>query len=168
MAFLNDYPQITLIENADTAGSARKIRERNAGGVAAIGASSAASLYDLEILASGIETYHLNYTRFLILSRDGAENGSADKASVCFSLDHKPGSLAKLLVKLAEEGINLSKIQSVPKENGGGEYLFYLDLEFPQTHQLTQLLSLLEQNSRGLEVLGIYKKGNTLYDSSNS
>ncbi len=39
------------------------------------------------------------------------------------------GSLAGVLVRLAELQINLTKIQSVPKFNGGWEYMFYLDLE---------------------------------------
>ena len=168
MAFLNRYQKVTLIENPDTAGSARRIREQYVGGVAAIGATSAATLYDLEILATGIETYHRNYTRFLVLSRETTEAESADKASVCFSLAHEPGSLAILLIKLAEKNINLSKIQSVPKVNGGWEYLFYLDLEFPETVKTDEISSLLSVNSRDLEILGIYKKGNKLYDNSNS
>ena len=92
---------------------------------------------------------------------------AADKASVCFSLKHEPGSLAKLLILLAERNVNLSKIQSVPKINGGWEYLFYIDLEFDETIQITDLIQLLERNTNDLEILGIYKKGNKLYDSSN-
>src|SRR5665811_142557 len=65
MEFLNQYPGITLIESADTAGSARIISENSLYGVAAIGPASAAKIYDLNILAEGIETYKKNYTRFL-------------------------------------------------------------------------------------------------------
>ena len=52
-----------------------------------------------------------------------------DKASVCFATGHKPGSLARVLLILANLEINLSKIQSVPRLNGTWEYMFYLDLE---------------------------------------
>ncbi|MCD4770373.1 MAG: prephenate dehydratase [Bacteroidales bacterium] len=168
MDFLNKYPKISLIESADTAGSARKISENQITGVASIGADIAASIYNLEILAQGIETYQRNYTRFLVVGKDNGDWNGADKASVCFSLGHRPGSLASLLMLLADMNINLSKIQSVPKINGGWEYLFYLDLEFDETVNVNDLVSVLEKNSNDLEILGIYKKGNKLYESTNS
>lgn len=168
MNFLNRYPEISLIESADTAASARKISENQVKGVAAIGADIAASMYSMEILAQGIETYKKNYTRFLVVGKDNGDWSGADKASVCFSLGHKPGSLASLLMLLADMSINLSKIQSVPKINGGWEYLFYLDLEFDETVDVNGLVNVLERNSNDLEILGIYKKGNKLYESKNS
>jgi prephenate dehydratase len=168
MDFLNKYPKISLIESNDTAGSARKIRENQIQSVGAIGSDEAAVLFELEILAPGIETYQRNYTRFLIVGKENTDWKLADKASVCFSLKHEPGSLAKLLMMLAEMNINLSKIQSVPKINGGWEYLFYVDLEFDETVLIDDLIRLLEKNTNGLEILGFYKKGNKLYDSANS
>jgi prephenate dehydratase len=167
MDFLNRYPRITLVESNDTAASARKIKEQEMHGVGAIGANHAAELYELEILASGIETYSRNYTRFLVVGKEHLSWHDANKASVCFSLDHRPGSLAKLLVQLAEKGINLSKIQSVPKVNEDWEYLFYLDLEFNHHTSIHDLVSLLDKNCHDLEILGIYKKGNKLYESTN-
>lgn len=168
MTFLNKYPTISLIESNDTAGSARKIRENRVKKTGAIGSDHAAELYELEILAPGIETYQRNYTRFLIVGKENADLKLADKASVCFSLLHQPGSLAKLLMLLAERNINLSKIQSVPKINEGWEYLFYVDLEFDETVQTEDLIQLLERNTNDLEILGLYKKGNKLYENSNS
>ena len=168
MDFLNRYPEIVLIESPDTAASARKISENQITGVAAIGADIAASMYSLKILAHGIETYKLNYTRFLVVGKDNHDWNGADKASVCFSLGHQPGSLASLLMLLAEMDINLSKIQSVPKINGGWEYLFYLDLEFDDKVNVNDLVHVLERNCNDLEILGIYKKGNKLYESKNS
>ena len=168
MDFLNKYPKISLIESNDTAGSARKIRENQIQSVGAIGSDEAAALFELEILAPGIETYQRNYTRFLIVGKENTDWKLADKASVCFSLKHEPGSLAKLLMMLAEMNINLSKIQSVPKINGSWEYLFYVDLEFDETVLIDDLIRLLEKNTNGLEILGFYKKGNKLYDSANS
>lgn len=167
MDFLSRLPKVTLIESNDTAGSARKIKENNISGVGAIGSDYAATLYELEILAHGIETYHRNYTRFLVIGNSVQTWETADKASVCFSLEHKPGALARLLTLLSEQNINLSKIQSVPKINESWEYLFYLDLEFDETIQINHLIHLLERNTNELEILGIYKKGNKLYESEN-
>jgi prephenate dehydratase len=165
MAFLNKHPEITLIESDDTAGSARQISENSTKGVAAIASSGAAKLYGLEILAPGIETYEMNYTRFLVIGSKSKGNRNGNKASVCFSLNHQPGSLAGVLVKLAELDINLSKIQSVPRLNGGWEYMFYLDLELGQNTNFETMQNELNEYTTDLEVLGIYNKGDKLHDS---
>lgn len=165
MTFLNQFPGITLIESDDTAGSARIISENRVKGVAAIAPSNAAEIYGLDILASGIETYKQNYTRFLVLGSEDKGNMKGNKVSICFSTGHKPGSLAAVLVKLAELEINLSKIQSVPRLNGEWEYMFYLDLELSKNTNSDVIKRVLEKYTSNLEVLGVYFKGDMLYES---
>ena len=165
MEFLNQYPGITLIESADTAGSARIISENSLYGVAAIGPASAAKIYDLNILAEGIETYKKNYTRFLVIGNKENHNIKGNKISVCFATGHKPGSLAAVLVLLAEMNINLSKIQSVPRLNGEWEYMFYLDLELSDDINAGMVEKALEKHTSNLEVLGVYNKNNILHES---
>jgi prephenate dehydratase len=165
MTYLNHLRGVTLIESDDTAGSAKQIRENNLSGVAAIGPAKAAEIYGLEILAHGIETYKKNYTRFLILGNEKDANKDGNKVSICFSTGHQPGSLAAVLVRLAELDINLSKIQSVPRLNGNWEYMFYLDLELNPDHDMGLIKNMLENYTRDLEVLGIFNKGEKLYES---
>lgn len=165
MTYLNQHPGVVLIESEDTAGSARQISEAKAAGVAAIAPSIAAKIYGLDILAEGIETYKQNYTRFLIVGDESHGNTKGDKVSICFSTGHKPGSLATVLVKLAEYDINLTKIQSVPKLNGEWEYMFYLDLELNKNTKSDVIKRILEKYTRDLEILGVYYKGDMLYDS---
>ena len=165
MTFLNKYPAITLVETDDTAGSARLISEHKLKKIAAIGSSEAAGIYGLEIIASGIETYKKNYTRFLVIGSGDRGNKNGNKVSICFATGHKPGSLAAVLVKLAEMNINLSKIQSVPRLNGEWEYMFYLDLELPACSDIELIMSVLEKYTSNLEILGIYNKGEMLYES---
>jgi prephenate dehydratase len=165
MGFLNQHPRIMLIESDDTAGSAREISENNIMGAAAIASSITADMYGLTILAPGIETYKQNYTRFLVVGPEEHGNKRGDKVSICFSTSHKPGSLAKVLVTLAELEINLSKIQSVPRLNGEWEYLFYLDLEIHKNTSADVIRRVLELHTRNLEILGVYFKGDMLYDS---
>ena len=64
--FFKDYPWIRLVESEDTAKSAAEVALRGLNGVGAVASELAAELYDLEILAPGIETYKQNFTRFLI------------------------------------------------------------------------------------------------------
>jgi prephenate dehydratase len=165
MSFLNKHPEIILIESDDTAGSARIIAENSLKGVGAIASTSTALLYKLEILAAGIETYSMNYTRFLVVGTKSKGIRNGNKASVCFSLNHQPGSLAGVLTKLAELDINLSKIQSVPKFNGKWEYMFYLDLELGQNASIETIEIELNEYTTDLEVLGIYNKGDKLHES---
>jgi len=165
MAYLNQHPGIVLVESEDTAGSARQISETQARGVGAIASSFAAEIYGLDILAPGIETYKQNYTRFLIVGEESHGNTKGNKVSICFSTGHKPGSLAAVLVKLAEHDINLTKIQSVPRLNGEWEYMFYLDLELNKNTKSDVIKRILEKYTSNLEILGVYFKGDMLYDS---
>jgi len=165
MTFLNQYPDIVLVESDDTAGSAKLISEHKLKKIAAIAPASAAQIYGLEILAPGIETYKKNYTRFLVIGREEQGNKNGNKISICFATGHKPGSLATVLVKLAEMNINLSKIQSVPRLNGDWEYMFYLDLELPDNTDIGLIESVLAKYTSNLEFLGIYNKGDMLYES---
>jgi prephenate dehydratase len=165
MTFLNQFPGIILIESDDTAGSARLISENRILGVAAISSSISAEIYGLNILASGIETYKQNYTRFLIIGSEDKGNTKGNKVSICFSTGHKPGSLATVLVKIAELGINLSKIQSVPRLNGDWEYMFYVDLELNKNTKSDVIKRVLDKYTSNLEILGVYFKGDMLYES---
>ena len=165
MTFLNQYPDITLVETDDTASSARLISEHRLKKIAAIASSKAAEIYGLEIIAEGIETYKKNYTRFLVVGKEDKSKNKGNKVSICFATGHKPGSLAAVLVKLAEMNINLTKIQSVPRLNGEWEYMFYLDLELPENTDIGLIESVLETFTSNLEILGIYNKGDKLYES---
>ncbi len=165
MTFLNNYPGITLVEADDTAGSARLISENRLKKIAAIASAKAAEIYGLQILASGIETYPKNYTRFLVIGSEDRGTGEGNKISICFATGHRPGSLATVLVMLAGLDINLSKIQSVPRLNGEWEYMFYLDLELPPDADVRVITGVLDKYTSNLEVLGIYNKGDMLYES---
>lgn len=165
MAFLNEHPGITLVESEDTAASARQVSELQLRGVAAIAPMHAAEIYGLDILAEGIETYKQNYTRFLVVGSESKGNTKGNKVSICFSTGHKPGSLAAVLVILANLNINLSKIQSVPRLNGEWEYMFYCDLELDKDTKSEIIRRILEHHTSNLEILGVYFKGEMSYDN---
>ncbi len=165
MVFLSKLKGVVFIETDDTAGSARYISENKLKGVAAISSAISADMYGLEIIAPGIETYKKNYTRFLLVGEEKNSLNYGNKVSVSFCTGHKPGSLATVLVRLAEVDINLSKIQSVPRLNGDWEYMFYADLELKPDHDLGFVKNVLENYALELEILGIYNKADKLYES---
>ena len=116
---------------ADTAGSARALKEENDKRSAAIASRLAAKVYGLTILQENMEDDPANYTRFLALSPEqyGQENTDdlSYKTSIVFSLENKPGSLFKALSIFALREIDLTKIESRPLAGKPWEYLFYID-----------------------------------------
>jgi len=129
--------------------------------VAAIGSAEAARLYGLRVLLPGIETNQANFTRFVIIAPgEGlpgeAQGGRPDKASVMFTLEDKPGSLYHCLQVLYENGINLSKIESRPLLGRPWEYLFYLDMCFPEEGAFERARGELEKRTRDFHLLGMY------------
>jgi prephenate dehydratase len=113
----------------DTAGGARELAANPEPGVAAIASELAAELYGLEILASGIEDYPFNYTRFFVLSLGDPPRAQRSKTSLVFSTRHQPGALHGCLGEFAARSINLTKIESRPRLNRPWQYIFCLDFE---------------------------------------
>jgi prephenate dehydratase len=123
--------EVNLVPEADTAGSARIIKELDSLYTAAIASQHAADVYGLKILANNMEDYPLNYTRFLSLARQSPlkprEEGQEHKTSLVFSLKNKPGSLFKALSVFALRDIDLTKIESRPIPGKPWQYMFYID-----------------------------------------
>lgn len=150
-----------LVETEDTALSAKNVHQHKSKHIAAIASRLAAELYELEVIAPNIHTLKNNYTRFLLLQRDNKANieKSADKASVYFHTDHSRGSLARVLTRIADAGINLSKLQSFPIPGSDFKYSFHADMEFESADQLKAVIEDIKSLTQELKVYGIYKKG---------
>ena len=158
--FLDKY-NWKLVETEDTALSAKHIHQFKNKHAAAIAGKLAAEIYGLDIIAPNIHTLKNNYTRFLILQHQDAPSQivNADKASVNFITGNEKGSLAKVLTLIAAEGINLSKLQSMPIPGSNFKYSFHADMEFDTAHQFNELANKLRGVTEQLIVLGIYKNG---------
>ena len=153
-----------LVETEDTALSAKHLHQHRSRHSADIASKLAAELYELEILAPDIHTMKNNVTRFLVLKRDrdAVEVMGADKASIYFQTDHSKGILARVLTGIADGGINLSKLQSMPIQGSNFKYGFYADLEFDNRKQLEKILQSISNLTNSIKIFGIYKKGNVV------
>lgn len=154
--FEKNAPWIKLTESEDTAKSAAELAASGQKGMGAVASELAASLYGLEILAPSIETHKQNFTRFLILD-DNFQPERVDKALLCFTLPHKPGSLAQILTILSFYEMNLTRIQSLPIPGREWQYFFYIDIKFADYLRYTQALSAVRPLLEDLEVLGEYQ-----------
>ena len=159
--FFRQYPHIKLIEKVDTALSAKNVREKNLKSTGAIASTLAAKIYDMEIIASGIETNKKNHTRFLVLQhKDRVEEvAGANKVSLCFAADHEVGSLYKVLAVLAAYNVNLTKIQSAPIIGRPWEYMFFVDFVVEGKVSYQQALDAIKPLTHSLNIFGAYKKG---------
>lgn len=161
--FLDKY-NWKLVETEDTALSAKLVHQHNSKHIAAIASRLAAEIFNLDIIAPNIHTLKNNYTRFLIIYREDldAKVEGADKASVNFHTDHSKGSLARVLTKIAEGGINLSKLQSFPIPGSDWKYSFHADMEFDSIDQFENIIHEIKEITDSLKVYGVYKKGKTI------
>ena len=155
--FFKAWPQIRLVESEDTAKSAAQVAREGLKGVGAVASALAAELYGLEILAPGIETYKQNFTRFLIMD-DGltVPEEKIDKASLCFTLPHTPGSLAHILTILSFYEMNLTRIQSLPIPGKEWQYFFYVDIKFSTYQRYQQAIAAVRPLIEEFQVLGEY------------
>lgn len=98
--------------------------------IAAIGNKELASVYDLDVLAEGINDTSYNFTRFVVVSRAKAPRTGHDKTSLLFStLKDKPGGLVTVLTEFSKRDLNLTRISSHPMKTFLGDYLFFIDFE---------------------------------------
>ena len=156
--FFDDYPDIRLVEYGDTAKSAADVVRDGVKGVGAIASDLAAEIYGLEIIAEGIETHKQNFTRFLILDDSlQVDPSKINKASMCFTLPHKPGSLTHVLTILSFYDMNLTRIQSLPIPGQEWQYFFYVDIKFEDYERYIQALSAVKPLMTDLNILGEYQ-----------
>jgi len=163
--FLDTLPRVKVVEEDDTALSAKNIAENQLKGHAAICSSYAAELYGLTVLEEGIETNKRNFTRFLLLANswlaeDLVNESEIDKSSIVFTLPHTEGSLSKILTILSFYDVNLTKIQSLPILGREWEYLFYVDLTFKSLLKYKQGLDAVRPLTKEFRILGEYKEKN--------
>jgi len=162
LEYLDNY-NWKLVETEDTALSAKHVQQHRSKHIAAIASKLAADLFNLEVIAPNIHTQKSNYTRFLVLQPEDVAKPviDANKASVNFHTDHSRGSLARVLSRIADGGINLSKLQSFPIPGSDWKYSFHADMEFETLDQFHQVIEGIQPITTELKIYGVYKNGKT-------
>jgi len=159
--FFRPFSHIKLIEEKDTAEVAKMIKDQKLYGIAAIASKKAAEIYGLNIISDGIQTHFSNFTRFFIVSAEKEnEKEFFNKASIKFSLSDETGSLLRILEILKNNGLNLSKIQSLPIIEKPWEYAFFVDMIFDNPTNLNQAIIEIKPIVNELKIFGKYQHKN--------
>lgn len=155
-----NLPRVELIDTTSTSQAANRAREED--GAAAIASKLAATLYNLPILAEGIEDFAHNVTRFLVMGRQMAARTGKDKTSIVVSIKDKVGALYEMLAPIRKSGVNMTKIESRPSKKKAWDYYFFIDMEgHVEDTKVKGTLKAMEECVRFLKVLGSYPQVRT-------
>ena len=153
-----ELPWVGLEDVDSTAEAARRASDEP--GVAAVGSVLAAGAHGLKVLARNIQDARANTTRFILLGREWAARTGRDKTSVVFSVKDRPGVLKDALSAFAEEGINLTRIESRPSRKRAWTYVFFADfLGHPEEERVKRALQSLEEHCPYVSLIGAYPEG---------
>ncbi|MCB0280939.1 MAG: 3-deoxy-7-phosphoheptulonate synthase [Calditrichaeota bacterium] len=131
--FLRSYYNVEIIPTYDTAGSAKMIAENNLKDTAAIASEESAKLYDLKVMASNIEDYPHNQTRFVLVTTESVqlENDTVApwKVTAVFNTLDQPGMLYKCLGVFEKHNLNMTMLTSRPHKTEPWKFNFFVDID---------------------------------------
>jgi prephenate dehydratase len=158
--FLAEHPRMEAFAFYDTAGSVKQLVERRDRHVAAIASEEAAHYYGATILQANIEDNPENFTRFFLVKRsdDAVFDPLANKMSLAFSLQNRPGSLVAALGEFSALGTNLTKIESRPVHGKPWEYIFYVDCQIHSSEEGSRVVQALTPHCAMVKELGRYRE----------
>jgi prephenate dehydratase len=163
-----ELPHATILPASSTAEAVRIVTRAEGNGMAALGTVLAARIYGATVIREGVEDRPDNETRFVWLARGGgadmpplvpAPGGGEWKTSLVFwgAGADRPGWLVRCLDEFARREINLTRIESRPRRERMGSYMFFADLQARASdQQAAEAISGVRDRCEGLRVLGSY------------
>lgn len=157
--YLAELPQVESEAAPNTALAAERVAQLGDPAHAAIASEDAGARFGLVVLKRNIANQSLNLTRFVVVSATPVDCDPLvqAKVSLVFGTTHERGALVRCLNVLAEEGINLSKLESRPRPGAVWEYHFYVDVEAHVAEpRMQSALAGLTVATQFVRVLGCY------------
>jgi len=159
----DELPGAEVRAAASTAEAVRLVSESDEPW-AALGARSAAALYEATVLRDGVEDEPDNVTRFVWIAPEGTEPVGRGpwRTTLIFSElgADKPGALVEALGAFSDRGVNLTRIESRPRRRGLGRYMFFVDVEGKAEGLIAEAIDDLRGKAESVRVLGSYPVGN--------
>ncbi|MBU1121319.1 MAG: prephenate dehydratase [Candidatus Omnitrophica bacterium] len=152
-----NMPNAELVPTESTAKAALAVKRDPKG--ACIGNKILANIYGLRVIASSLEDFSSNITRFLVIAKNDSSPCGRDKTSILFSIKDKVGALHDSLDAFKKYGINLTKIESRPSKKKVWDYYFFVDFRGHRTQPAVQnVLKKLEKGCTFVKILGSYPR----------
>jgi prephenate dehydratase len=160
-------PGAKVLAASSTADAVRMLADHD-GPWAALGNRTAAERYGCVVLRAGVEDVSDNETRFAWLAPVGAPPGGPGeldpvvgpwKTAILFwgVGSEAPGWLVRCLSEFSSREVNLTRIESRPRRQGLGRYMFFVDLEGRDSEpHVGQALAGLGAHVEALRVLGSF------------
>ena len=123
----NNLKESELMQVSSTALAAKEVSQKE--NTACICNMSCKEEYKLEILDKNIQDNNINETKFWRLINYDKEVIDANKMTLTFATEDKPGALFKALKIFEKNNLNLTKIESRPTKKQLGQYYFWLDVD---------------------------------------
>ena len=161
-------PQAEVRLCASTAEAVRLVAEHGPGW-AALGSRLAADRYGCRVLAADVEDVPGSQTRFVWLARSAdampqrrsapAADGQGKTAVVFWGPGtESAGWLVDCLREFADRRVNLTRIESRPRRQGLGQYMFFADIDgLPGERSVDSALEALAERVEELRVLGSFR-----------
>ena len=157
--FLSGLKDCEGVSAANTALAAKHVRDLDNPHEAAIASEEAGAHFGLTVLKRDIANQAVNYTRFVVCSATPQECDPriAAKVSMVLSTRHEHGALVRCLNVIADEGLNVTKLESRPRPGTPWEYVFYIDVEgHIASPRMQAALAGLAERTVFVKVLGCY------------
>jgi prephenate dehydratase len=159
-----ELPGVRVMAAPSTADAVRILADHD-GPWAALGNELAAERYGCVVLRAGVEDGADNETRFVWLAHKDTtapppdSEAAAWKTAIVFwgAGSEAPGWLVSCLSELSSRGVNMSRIESRPRRQGLGRYMFFVDIDGSDTEpRVAQALAALRAHVESLRVLGSF------------
>ena len=158
----------TYIENhgfetedaVNTAVAAKIVAENKDKSVAAIGSSTAAQQFGLEVLSEKINDSGVNTTRFAVFSRSNkTPSPKDDRFIMLFTVNNSAGSLGEAISVIGQHSFNLRALKSRPTKELVWDYFFYVEGEGNiNSSEGKLMLEQLKTCCSNLKIVGSFEK----------
>ncbi len=159
--FLGELEDCRMEIEEDTATAARLVAESGDLSRGAIASEESATRYGLQVLKKNIANQKDVFTRFVVIAKKPrpADLRLPHKTSLLLTVAHAHGALARALDTLAQNGVNLTKLESRPSLERPWQYLFYMDFEGgPHEAHVAKALEELKPHVEAIRILGVYPR----------
>ena len=155
--FLEEHRGWKQIPLENTAVAAKRVAEEGDKSQAAIASAFAGEQFGLQVLADKIYLNEANSTRFIIITNQRIFRKDADKISICFEQPHTSGSLYNMLSHIIYNNLNMTKIESRPREKRNWDYRFFIDFEGNLNDSAVKnALRGIREEAKSMKILGNY------------